>query len=59
MFSSRDDRDFGSTQILIANSTLKCWNVMGGDASVAAVPIISRSTTFAREADWVTTLTKT
>ena len=59
MISSRDDRDFGSTQILIANFASMCWNVMDGDASTAELPITSRSTTFAREADWVTTWTKT
>jgi len=58
MISSRDDRDFGSTQILIANFASKCWNAMAGDASTADVPIVSRCTTFAREADWATTQTK-
>jgi len=58
VISNRDDRGFGWTQILIANSTPKCWNVTAGDASIAAVPIVSRFTTFAREAGWVTTQTK-
>jgi hypothetical protein len=58
MISSRDDRDFGSTQILIANSTPKCWNVMDGDASTAGLPITSRSTTYTREAGWATTQMK-
>jgi len=58
MISSRDDRDFGSTQILIANFGSKCWNVMGGDASIAGLPITSRSTTYTREAGWATTQTK-
>ena len=46
------------TQILIANSAPKCWSVTAGDASTAELPIASRSTTFAREAGWVTTQTK-
>jgi hypothetical protein len=57
MISSRDDRDFGSKQILITNFASKCWSVMAGDASTAGLPITSRFTTFAPEADWVTTLT--
>ena len=56
MISDHGDRDFDSTQILIANFASKCWNVTDGDASTAVLPIASRSTTFAREADWVTTL---
>ena len=52
------DRGFGWTQILIANSAPKCWSVTAGDASIAGVPIVSRSTTYAREAGWVTTQTK-
>ena len=55
MISTRDDRDFGSTRILIANFASKFWNAMDGDASTVGLPITSRSTTFAREADWVTT----
>ncbi len=58
MVSDHDDRDCGWTQILIANSASKCWNVMDGDASIAAVPIVFRSTTFAHEVYWVTTQTK-
>ena len=58
MISSRDDRDFGSTQILIANFASKCWNAMAGDASTAGVPIVSRSTTYALEASSVTIETK-
>ena len=58
MSSNRDDRDFGWTQILIANSAPKCWSATAGDASTAAVPIVSRSTTFTHEADWVMTPTK-
>ena len=52
------DQNCGSTQILIANSVSKCWRVTAGDARTVAVPIVFRSTTFARGADWVTTLTK-
>ena len=55
MISNHDDRDFGSTQILIANSAPKCCSVTAGDASIAGVPIVFRSTTFAREACWVMT----
>jgi len=58
MISNHGDRGFGSTQIPIANSAPKCWSVMDGDASTVAVLIVSRSTTFAREADWVTIQTK-
>jgi hypothetical protein len=58
MSSNRDDRDFGWIQILIANSASKCWSVTAGDASIAAVPIVSKSTTFTHEADWVMTSTK-
>ena len=50
MISNHDDRDFGWTQILIANSEPKCWTATAGDASTAAVPIVSRFTTSAREA---------
>jgi len=55
VISNPDDRDFSWTQILIANSVSKCWSVMAGDASTAGLPIISRSTTFAREDDWAMT----
>ena len=58
MISSRDDRYFGSTQILIANFASKCWDAMAGDASTAGLPIVSRSTTSARGTVGVTTQTK-
>ena len=54
MSSDHGDRDFGWTQIPIANSAPKCWSVTAGDASTAALPIVSRFTTFAHEACWVT-----
>ena len=58
MISNRDDRDFGWTQILIANSAPKCWSVTAGDASAVEVPIVFRFTTSTREAGWVTTQMK-
>jgi hypothetical protein len=58
MSSNHGDRDFGWTQIPIANSAPKCWSVTAGDANTAAVPLVFRFTTFAREACRVTTLTK-
>jgi hypothetical protein len=59
MISSRDDRDFGSTQILIANFASKCWSAMDGDVSTVGPPITFKSITFSREATWVTTWGKT
>ena len=47
------DRDYGSTQILIANFAPKCWSATAGDASTAGPPIVFRCTTFARGAGWV------
>ncbi|MGB9243158.1 MAG: hypothetical protein WCC03_07385 [Candidatus Acidiferrales bacterium] len=58
MISNHDDRAFGWTQILIANSAPKCWCVTAGDASPAGLPIVSRSTTGAHEAGSVTIQTK-
>jgi hypothetical protein len=55
MISNLGDQDFGSAQILIANSAPKCWNVTAGDARHAAVLIVFKFTTFARGADWVMT----
>jgi hypothetical protein len=58
MISNHDDRDFGWTQILIANSVSKCWSATAGDARPVAASIVFRSTTFARGADWVMTQTE-
>jgi hypothetical protein len=58
MISSPDDRDFGSAQILIANSVSECWSVTAGDASRAGVPFVFRSTTSTREVGSVTTQMK-
>ncbi|MFY9730829.1 MAG: hypothetical protein WAK24_09480 [Candidatus Acidiferrales bacterium] len=55
MISNHDDRDFGSTQVLIANSVPKYCSVTAGDVSLAGPRIVFRSTTYAREAWWVMT----
>jgi hypothetical protein len=52
------DRGFGWTRILIANSAPKCCSATAGDARPVAAPIVFRSTTFTRGADWVMTQAK-